>query len=93
MRKPASISIFVLAALLAASQTLFAGHLTTHVNTSVSNCEWCVCQGQTFVAPVPGLEPVIVVRQLGCSLQPVRITLHSETLPRRYQSRAPPAVL
>ena len=93
MRKPASIRSILLATLLAVSHVFVVTHVTTHLKSTVNNCECCVCQGQTFAAPLPSAESVVVSRAPGLSLQSVRITLVSKPVLRRYLSRAPPVIL
>ena len=93
MRKPASIKIIVLSFMLAAGNLMLAGHLALHLKSSVSSCEFCVCQGQTFAAPLPSAEPVSVVRQDAPPQQSIEITLLPELLSYGYQSRAPPSVV
>ncbi len=93
MRIPASIRMVLLATLLAASQVVFAAHVTTHLNTNISNCEWCVCQAQTSAGPLPVFAPVIVERLAGVLLQPPKIPLFAEPASTDYQPRAPPVLL
>ena len=93
MRIPASIRMVLLATLLAASQVAFAAHVTAHLNTNISNCEWCVCQAQTSAGPLPVFAPVIVERPAGELLQPPKIPLFAEPASTDYQPRAPPVLL
>jgi len=93
MRKPASIRIIVLSFMLATGNLMLAGHLAWHLKSNVSNCEWCVCQGQTFAAPLPSAEQLSFVRPDTPPQQSIEITLLTELLSHGYQSRAPPSVV
>jgi hypothetical protein len=90
MRKSASFRILIFAALLAISHGLFASHTATHVTTNPGNCEWCVCQGQSFAGPLPSAEPVAIVRQAGLPRLPIKTRFHPKPVSWGYQSRAPP---
>ena len=91
MRRTASIRIIVLSFMLAAGNLMLAGHVALHLKANASTCEWCVCQGQTFAAPLPSSEPVILVRQARPLHLRTEITLLPEPAPYGYQSRAPPS--
>jgi hypothetical protein len=68
MRVPALIRTLLLAVSLAASHAVYAKHMATHVSSSASNCEWCICQAQTLAGPLPAIEPPAAER---CSVQPL----------------------
>jgi hypothetical protein len=82
--------VLLLAVLLAAGQVVFANHLPAHASTTVGNCDWCVCQGQTPAAPLPASELPPVAPLVPVQLAAVTLTLAPEP---RYQGpgpRAPP---
>ena len=91
MRGPVSSQTVLLAILLAVSQAVWAGHITTHLSSNLSSCEWCVCQGQTFAAPLPSAEPVAVPQHFRPRQTFLEITFFSEPATHDYESRAPPA--
>lgn len=93
MRLPASYRMVLLATLLAASHVVFAAHITTHLNTNISNCECCVCQAQTSAGPLPICAPVIVERPAGVLFLPPKIPRVAEPASTDFQPRAPPVLL
>ena len=93
LRRPASIRIIVLSFMLAVGNLMLAGHLALHLKSNATNCELCVCHGQTFAAPLPSTEPVSVVRQAAPPQLSIEITLLPEPLSHGYRSRAPPALV
>ena len=90
MRRTASIRVFVLAAVLAASQVVFASHVSSHIGFKAGHCEWCVCQAQTLAGPLPSAEPVNIERQSTPLLPAGEITVLFEPVVHSYQPRAPP---
>lgn len=90
MRNAASIRVFMLAVLLAASQVVFASHVSSHVDFKAGHCEWCVCHVQTLAGPLPSAEPVNIER-LRAPLKPAgEIAILSQPVAPGYQPRAPP---
>ena len=93
MRVPASIRMVLLATLLAASHVVFAAHVTTHLNTNISNCEWCICQAQTIAAPLPAFTAVTAELPAGMFFVLPKIPLLARPAGPDYQPRAPPVLL
>jgi hypothetical protein len=93
MRISASIRMVLLATLLAASHVVFAAHVTAHLNTNISNCEWCVCQAQTMAGPLPAFAAVTVELPAGMLFLLPKIPLLVEPTSTDYQPRAPPVLL
>jgi hypothetical protein len=90
VRITASIRVFVLAILLAASQVVFASHISSHIDFNAGNCEWCVCQAQTLAGPLPSAAPVDIERQITLLASAVEISSLPGFVVPGYQSRAPP---
>lgn len=90
MRNAASFRAVVLAAVLAASQVVFASHVSSHIGFKAGHCEWCVCHVQTLAGPLPSAEPVHIER-LRAPLKPAgEIAILSQPVVPGYQPRAPP---
>lgn len=91
VRRTASFRVFVLAGLLAASQLVFATHVSSHIDFKAGHCEWCVCQVQTLAGPLPAAAPVDIERPITLLAPAVEIPFPSRSLEPGYQSRAPPS--
>ena len=90
MRRVAPIRVVVLAVFLAASQVVFASHVSSHIGFKAGHCEWCVCHAQTLAGPLPSAEPVHIER-LRAPLKPAgEIAILSQLVTTGYQPRAPP---